>query len=112
MNVRILARWDDDPLESAITLDAQLAQAGRRIAGRSMLFGAAGLGSDKVRPFVLDASGKMDFGAGVPASDRFWHCDIRQCEIALGGAFGVTWSGGERGVFRIEKIAVVGSKVK
>ncbi len=110
MNARITARWEDDPLESPITLDARLDAAGTRIAGREALFGATGLGSPLCRPFALDAAGAMDFGAGRPAEDRFWRCDIRQRDIVLGGAFAIVWSGGESGTYVIEKIAAPGSK--
>jgi hypothetical protein len=110
MNVRILARWEDDPLESAITLDARLDASGARIAGGEILFGATGLGGPDARPFTLDADGVMDFGAGRPQADRYWRCDIRTREIRRGAIFEVTWSGGERGRYRIEKVAQPGSR--
>ncbi len=107
---RILARWADDPLESPLTLDARLDATGRRIMGRWTLLGAAGLGTPRCRPFTLDAVGTMDFGEGRTDGDRYWRCDIRQRDIALGSMFEVIWSGGERGVYRIEKIAEPGSR--
>jgi hypothetical protein len=110
MNVRILARWEDDPLESPITLDARLDESGRRIAGASVLLGATALGLPQCRPFALDGDGRMDFGEGRADEDRYWRTDIRSREISLGGTFAVIWSGGERGVYRIEKIARMGSK--
>jgi hypothetical protein len=110
MNVRILARWDDDPLESPITLDARLDNRGGKIAGRSVLLGATGLGTPRCRPFALDADGRMDFGEGRVDEDRIWRTDIRDRDIGLGETFTVRWSGGETGVYRIEKIAEPGSK--
>ncbi len=110
MNVRILARWEDDPLESPITLDAILDPATRRIVGRWKLFGCAGLGTSRVRPFVLEADGRMDFGEGRADEDRYWRADIRARDITLGATFEVIWCGGERGRYRIEKIAEPGSK--
>jgi hypothetical protein len=108
MNVRVVARWDDDPLVSPITLDARL--GAKRVAGAAPIFGATGLGAEECRPFVLDAEGVMDFGAGRPAADRFWRTDFRERDIAVGGTFEVRWSGGETGVYTIEKVAVLGSK--
>ncbi len=111
MNARIFARWEDDPLESPITLDAPLDGLPPRIRGGWVLFGATGLGGPAVRAFALDADGRMDFGAGRADADRFWRTDIRAQPIVLGGVFDVVWSGGERGVYRIEKIARPGSKI-
>ena len=110
MNVRLLARWDDDPLESPITLDAPLDATRRRIAGRWDLLGATSLGLPHCRPFVLNSDGRMDFGEGRADGDRFWRCDIREQDITVGSLFRVTWSGGESGVYRIDKIARPGSK--
>ncbi len=110
MNVRLLARWEDDPLESPISLDASLDPARRRIAGRWILLGATSLGLPQCRPFALDGEGRMDFGEGRADGDRYWRCDIRDIDITLGATFTVTWSGGETGVYRIEKIAEPGSK--
>jgi len=110
MNVRILARWIDDPLESPITLDARLDASGKRISGRWTLLGATDIGTPQCKPFALNGDGVMDFGAGRDADDRHWRCDIRARDIALGAEFEVVWSGGERGVYRIEKIAEPGSR--
>lgn len=109
MNCRIFARWVDDPLETPVTLDAALGLT-RRIAGDWILFGATGLHTPQCLPFTLDAEGRMDFGAGRAEADRFWRTDIRTREIALGAKFDVTWSGGDSGVYRIEKIYVPGRK--
>ena len=108
MNVRIFARWTDDPFESPITLDAKLTPA-RRIQGNWALFGATGI-APRCRPFILDAAGAIDFGEGRDAAERFWRTDIRAREINLGETFAVTWSGGDTGVYRIEKIYEPGSK--
>lgn len=110
MNVRILARWEDDPLESPITLDARLDAGGGQIAGGEILFGATNIGTPQARPFCLDPNGVIDFGEGRPEADRYWRCDIRACAISRGATFHVTWSGGECGVYRIEKIARPGSR--
>jgi len=110
MNVRILARWVDDPLESPITIDARLDANSKRIQGRWTLLGATDLGAPRCRPFTLDGDGMIDFGEGRPEGDRFWRCDIRARDISLGSTFEVVWSGGERGVYRIEKIAEPGSR--
>lgn len=110
MNVRVFARWEDDPLEATITLDAKLDASTRRIAGRWILFGAIGIGTADCRPFALDGEGRMDFGAGWGVADRIWRTDIRERELSLGALFEVMWSGGERGLYRIEKISTPGSK--
>lgn len=109
MSHRIFARWIDDPLESPITLDAQL-NAAHRIIGHWLLFGATGLRTPQSRPFTLDVDGCMDFGEGRAASDRCWQTDIRARELTIGATFSVTWSGGESGMYRIEKIYEPGSK--
>ena len=109
MSHRIFARWVDDPFESPITLDARLS-ATHRVVGQWALFGAAGLRTPHCRPFSLDAEGCMDFGEGRVEGDRFWRTDIRSREITLGATFIITWSGGESGVYRIEKIYEPGSK--
>lgn len=108
MNIRLFARWTDDPLESPITLDARLTPA-RRVMGSWTLFGMTGV-SPNCRPFLLDANGRMDFGEGRDEAERFWRTDIRDREIALGKTFNVIWSGGDTGVYRIEKIYEPGSK--
>ena len=109
MSQRIFARWVDDPLESPITLDAQIGVDGR-IVGHWILFGATGLIARNNRPFTLDADGQIDFGESSGLQDRYWRTDIRSRPIALGEKFSVTWSGGESGDYRIEKIYKPGSK--
>jgi len=111
MNVRILARWIDDPTESPITLDAEL-DADRRIRGKWTIFGATDIDTDLAKPFALDRGGRMDFGAGRAEADRVWRADVRTKAIEVGARFSVTWSGGERGEYRIEKVSVPGGKAK
>ena len=109
MNVRILARWVDDPTESPITLDATLDER-KRLSGKWTVFGATDIDTARARPFALDREGRMDFGAGRAEGDRVWRTDVRAASIEVGAAFTVTWSGGERGVYRIEKVSVLGTK--
>ncbi len=110
VDMRILAHWSDDPAESPITLDARIDPGTNRIAGKWTVFGAVSAGAPQCRPFALDASGLMDFGAGRDERERFWRTDIRLGAIAVGAAFKVTWPGGDVGGYVIEKVARLGSK--
>ncbi len=105
-NVRILAEWTDDPTESLLTLDLRIDDA-RRVVGTWSLFGAIDLDTAARAPFVLRPNGDMDFGA---QSDRRWRTDLRQRLIKVGETFAIQWNDVDRGIYRIEKVAVLGSK--
>jgi hypothetical protein len=110
LDVRILAAWIDDPLQSPITVDVRIAAETHRIVGRWSMFGATAIGTDACRPFVLTRDGRMDFGEGRRAPDRYWRTDLLEREIVVGQRFAVEWSGGDSGTFVIEKVARLGSK--
>ena len=68
--------------------------------------------TEKTPSFDVNLSRNVwyDFGEGRGEADRHWRTDLRERPIVLGATFGVIWSGGERGVYRVEKIARPGSK--
>ncbi len=109
-DVRILARWLDDPDACSLSLDARIDDATRRIVGGWTIFGAVHLDSPECRPFALSGDGAMDFGAAAPPSERRWRSDIRQRRIGVGEAFLVTWPGGDQGEFVIERVSRLGAK--
>jgi hypothetical protein len=105
-NVRILAQWMDDPTESLFTLDARIDDA-RRIVGHWALFGAIDLDAQACAPFVLRPDGTMDFGA---QPDRRWRTDLRARIIKVDETFTIHWNDVDHGTYKIEKVAVLGSK--
>jgi hypothetical protein len=110
INVRILAHWTDDPTESPLTIDASLDVSSKRIAGKWTIFGATCMDTAQSRPFALDNTGVIDFGAYCTTDERIWRTNLRTCEIAVGATFVVTWAGGDQGVYAIDKVARLGSK--
>jgi hypothetical protein len=99
---RVIARWVDDSLESPFAVDVAIES--ERIVGPSIAFGCIDWeGSPK--PFVLDESGRIDFGTG-----KFWSCDLREQVMRVGSTFRVDFGMGDEGTYRIVKIAVPGSR--
>jgi hypothetical protein len=105
-NVRILAEWIDDPTESLLTIDLRI-DVNKRIVGSWALFGAVDLDAPRCAPFVLRPDGSMEFGA---SNDRRWRTDLRQRIIKVGETFSVHWNDVDFGTYRIEKVAILGSK--
>ncbi len=105
-NVRILAEWIDDPTESLLTLDLRI-DASKRVVGSWALFGAVDLDASGCAPFVLRHDGRMDFGAD---HQRSWRTDLRQRTIKVGETFTIHWNDVDFGTYRVEKVAVLGSK--
>jgi hypothetical protein len=101
---RIIARWVDDATESPLAVDLHLLEG--RVAGPSLAFGCIDWEGAR-RPFVLEESGRMDFGA---EPDRFWRTDLRDVTMRVSETFRIFWGQGDEGVYRIVKIAVPGSK--
>lgn len=101
---RLIARWVDDPTESPLAVDLHLAEG--RVTGPSLAFGCIDWEGAR-RPFVLDASGLIDFGA---EPDRHWRTDLRDATMRVGETFRIHWRDGDEGLYRIVKIAAPGSK--
>ena len=99
---RVIARWVDDSLESPFAVDVAI--EGGQVTGPSLAFGC--IDYDGVRrPFVLEESGRIDFGTGV-----FWNCDLRQVVMRVGATFRIDFGQGDEGIYKIMKIAMPGSK--
>ena len=99
---RVIARWVDDTLESPFAVDVTIEDG--RVTGPSLAFGCIDYDGAR-RPFVLEESGRMDFGTGV-----VWHCDLRGAEMRVGTTFRIDFGQGDEGIYKIVKIAVPGSK--
>jgi hypothetical protein len=106
--MRVIARWIDDPTESPVIIDLLVEVASLRVVGPSAAFGCVDLDGPNQRAFVLDASGRMDFGPAV--SDRYWQTDLVATRIAHGETFQIFWRDGDSGSYKIVKIATPGSK--
>ena len=106
MDVRILAVWEDDLTESPLTIDLRL--DAERVAGRWSLFGAVDLDGPSCAPFVLRADGRIDFGGAFP--DRRWRTDLRERPVRVGAQFTLRWNEQDSAIYRIDKVAMLGSK--
>lgn len=108
--VRVIAQWIDDPTECVFMCDCCLdAQSGAMIGAWDVM-GVIDHRQTRQRPFVLDAQGRMDFGAAAPDGARYWFVPLRQIALHVGVEFDITWPHGDCGRYRIEKIARLGSK--
>ena len=108
-NVRVLAIWEDDPTESPLTIDLRVNAVTKRILGRWSVFGAVDLAGPQCAPFILQADGVIDFGVGK-LDDRRWRTDLRDCNITVGTRFSLRWNEQDSAIYRIEKVAALGSK--
>ena len=100
--MRVIARWVDDTLESPFNVDVVI--EGGKIVGPSLAFGC--MDPDGIRrPFVLDEKGVMDFGA-----KHQWSCNLRVVEQVVGTRFRIDFGLGDEGIYKIVKIAEIGSK--
>lgn len=102
-DMRIHARWRDDPREAPMTVDARI--DGARIVSTWDLFGAFALDGDSARPFILRRDGRIDFGLG-----EHWRTNLREGTIKVGSDFGVWFNESDSGLYRIVKIAALGAK--
>ena len=100
--VRLIARWVDDSLESPFHVDVVIEQA--RVVGPSLAFGCVDPDGQR-RPFVLDLSGRIDFGEG-----RLWSCNLHHIDVGVGAVFRLDFGQGDDGIYKIVKIAAPGSK--
>ena len=106
--VRVFARWVDDPRECPFAFDLILERGSNRIIGAWQAFGATDLDGPARRPFVLDATGVLDFGT----SDRCWRTDLRLRPVVVGGRFLVWWTEEDYADYEIVKVAVLGGKMQ
>ena len=107
--VRVLAIWEDDPTECPLTVDVRIDFESRRVVGRWSLFGAVDVSGPACAPFVLQPDGAITFGVDDPHR-RAWRTDLRDCAIRVGEHFTLYWNEQDFAVYRIEKVAVLGSK--
>lgn len=103
-DVRLLALWRDDPTEAPMTLDLRLRDG--RCAAIWDLFGVFDLDGPGARPFILRRNGKIDFGADVTDD---WRTDLRAADKRVGAFFTVWFNTVDSGVYKIVKIAALGS---
>ena len=108
-DVRLLAVWEDDPTESPLTIDLRVDRPAGRLIGRWSLFGAVDLDGPHCAPFILKPDGAIDFGADRHP-DREWRTDLRDVQIRVGQTFTLHWNEQDHAIYRIEKLAVLGSK--
>ena len=99
---RVIARWVDDSLESPLQVDLLIEDD--CVIGPSLAFGCIDP-EGRRRPFVLDETGRIDFGNGL-----FWTCNLRESVMRVGTIFQIDFGQGDTGAYRIVKIAVPGSK--
>jgi len=99
---RVIARWVDDSLESPFAVDLTIEDG--MVSGPSLAFGCIDYDGTR-RPFVLDETGRVDFGGGF-----FWICDLRQAIMRVGVTFRMDFGQGDEGIYKIVKIAMPGSK--
>jgi hypothetical protein len=104
--VRLFARWVDDPRECPFAFDLILARETGRVCGDWPVLGATDLDGAQPRPFVLDADGRLDFGA----DDRVWRTDLRAHALGVGRRFTVWWTEEDPAAYEVVKIAALGAK--
>ena len=108
-DVRVLAIWEDDPTQSAMTLDLRLDTISRRMIGSWSVFGALDMDGPDCVPFILREDGCMHCGAHHHDS-KSWRTNVRQARIDLGERFVIHWNDQDQALYRIQKIALLGSK--
>jgi hypothetical protein len=104
--VRAFARWVDDPTECPLAFDLILDRDTGRICGNWPIFGACDADGADPRPFFLDATGILRFGADRPS----WRTDLRQLALAVGVEFRLQWTDQDFATYEIVKIAALGGK--
>ncbi len=108
-DVRVLAIWEDDPTQSAMTIDLRLDLISRRMIGTWSVFGALDMDGPDCVPFILRLDGRMDCGRDQK-HNTFWRTNLRQAHIDLGESFIIHWNDEDQALYRIQKIAILGSK--
>jgi hypothetical protein len=107
---RLHAIWIDDPMRCTFMCDIMLDEATQMIVGGWDIMGVIDHGRPQQRPFVWDRHGRIDFGQDAPARLRYWHASLRGQPLHIGVQFDIDWPDDDRGRFRIEKLASLGSK--
>jgi len=114
-DVRLLAIWEDDPTQSAMTIDLRLDRATHRMIGSWSVFGALDMDGKECLPFILRPDGRMDC-AKAPwhtqsnQQAQAWRTNLRQARIEVGERFIIHWNDQDQALYRIQKLAILGSK--
>ena len=101
---RVIARWVDDPRESPLAIDVSILDG--RVIGPSLAFGCIDW-EGASRPFTLDETGRVHFG---PGGGDDWRTDLRESDMRVGTFFRIFWGQGDKGLYKIVKIAVPGGR--
>jgi hypothetical protein len=104
--VRLFARWTDDSTECPLAFDLVLEPTSGRVLGDWPIFGAADYEAQRPRAFVLDATGRLDFGGGGPV----WRTDLRDAALGVGRRFRIWWTEEDWSFYEVVKIAALGRK--
>jgi hypothetical protein len=107
--VRLIAVWCDDPRACVLTCDLCLGDD-QHIGGHWDIMGVIDHNQKHQRPFVLSQDGVIDFGVHAPADQRYWSLSLHDKALKVGLEFDIEWPHHDRGRFRIEKLARLGSK--
>ncbi len=100
--MRVIARWMDDSRESPLAVDLVIEEG--RVVGPSLAFGCIDYDGAQ-RPFTLDETGRIAF-----QGEAFWMCNLRDCEMRVGTTFRIQFGQGDEGLYKIVKVADLGSK--
>ncbi|NDA48205.1 MAG: hypothetical protein EBY21_13230 [Alphaproteobacteria bacterium] len=112
-DVRLLAIWEDDPTQSPMTIDLRLDRATHRMIGSWSVFGALDMDGKECLPFILRADGRIECAQAHTQSNQqaqAWRTNLRQARIDVGESFIMHWNDQDQALYRIQKIAILGSK--
>jgi hypothetical protein len=107
---RLIAIWVDDPMQSVLTCDFILDPTTHKMSGMWDVFGAIDHASPESRPFILNRQGIIDFGSLAQEDMRYWRVPLRELALHIGLEFWIEWPHDDRGLYRIERLAKLGSK--